>query len=88
MLTLVQGPMVMQTPEAAALAEVLVAASERLWDAATEVEAGPMWDEARKQASWVLAVCHRTEGELAGRRRRAPPSTDNPEPGTSLPIPP
>ena len=80
---LVQGPMVMQTPEAAALAEVLCAAAERLWDAATEVESGPMWEEARRHASWVLAVCHRAEGELARRRCREPLGRS-----TAVPAPP
>jgi hypothetical protein len=60
----------MQTPQAAALAEVFVKAAERLWDAACEEETPAMWETGREIASWVLAVCHRGLGEKAAKRTR------------------
>jgi hypothetical protein len=81
----VQGPLIMQTPAAAALAEIFVAAAQDLWDAACEEETPAMWENGRLAASRVLAVCHRGEGELARRRQRLKGSP--PEPGTLLPLP-
>ena len=82
-LVLVQGPLIMQTPQAAALAEVMVKAAERLWDAACEEETPQMWETGREIASWVLSVCHRAEGETA--RRRARNTVANmPAPSTAL----
>lgn len=79
-LNLVQGPLVMQTPNAAALAEVLVKAAERFWDAATEQDTPQMWETGREIASWVLSVCHRAEGETARKRSRQSLATPAPPP--------
>jgi hypothetical protein len=55
--TLIPGPLVDQTPTAARLAFILVHAAEDLWEAATLEEESQMYEDARRAASRVLAVC-------------------------------
>ena len=50
----VRGPLVPQTPEAAALAEHLHNAAMELWDAATLQDTGDMWEHARLIARHIL----------------------------------
>lgn len=53
----VQGPLISQSPAAARLAEVFISAAEQLWDAAALDDPAQMWEDGRRAASRVLAVC-------------------------------
>lgn len=46
-----------QSQPARRLAVILTHAAEELWDAATEADAGYMWEQARAIASRILASC-------------------------------
>ena len=54
---LVKGPLVEQPAACARLAVALVWGAEKLYDAATLQDEAWMWEEARRVASHLLALC-------------------------------
>jgi len=55
----VQGPLIRQPQDCAALARAFVSAAEALWDAATLDDPAQMWGDGRAAASCALAACNR-----------------------------